>query len=177
MQALLVIDVQEALMKLGDFQADVWKIESVIKHFKATGKPVIFIKHVEDDKESLFYKKSRDVEVYAPLLPYADDIIEKRTPSAFFETDLDDVLRILDVDHVVVTGFNAEYCCLFTAISAFDRGYKVTFLEDAIGTVNNADSYEMPGLNICGFAGSVLHWSRTTEVVNYGEYVGKYALK
>ena len=41
------------------------------------------------------------------------------------------ILSNYPVDEVVITGLNAEYCCLFSAIIASDRGYKVTYIEDA----------------------------------------------
>lgn len=68
------------------------------------------------------------------------------------------------------TGFNTEFCCLFTAISAYDRGFKVTFIEDATGTVNDAEVYEMKGLEL----GTVLHWSNCIEVLYYKEFVKVY---
>lgn len=63
---------------------------------------------------------------------------------------------------------------MFTAIAAYDRGYKVTFIENATGTVNNADTYEMEGLDIRDFVGTVLHWSDVIEVLDYEEYVEEY---
>ena len=63
---------------------------------------------------------------------------------------------------------------MFTAIAAFDRGYKVTYIEDATGTVNTAQTYDMPGLDIKDFVGTVLHWSDVIEVLYYDEYVERY---
>jgi nicotinamidase-related amidase len=177
MQALLVIDVQHALMDLGDFQEELANIEEIIKDFQAANKPVIFIKHVADDEASPFYKESDGVEIHASLKEYAECVIEKRTPSAFFETELSETLEKLEVDHVFITGFNAEFCCMFTAITAFDRGYKVTFVEEATGTVNTNETYEIPGLDIRDFVGSVLHWSNVVEVLDNEEYVERYRLK
>ena len=63
---------------------------------------------------------------------------------------------------------------MFTAISAFDRGYQVTFIEDATGTANTDETYEMEGLDIKDFVGTVLHWSNAIEVLDYEEYVEEY---
>ena len=73
-----------------------------------------------------------------------------------------------------MVGFNAEYCCLFTSIAASDRGYKVTYIEDASGTVNDEDTYEMKGLDIVDFVGSVLDWSDVVEVLYMEEYIEQY---
>ena len=66
---------------------------------------------------------------------------------------------------------------MFTAIAAFDRGYKVTFIENATGTVNNDETYEMQGLDIKDFVGTVLHWSNVIEVLDYEEYVEEYKIE
>lgn len=101
-------------------------------------------------------------------------MIEKTTPSAFFKTNLQERLQSLGVNHVFVTGFNTEYCPQFTAIAAYDRGYEVTFIEDATATVNNDQTYEFPGLDIRDFVGSVLNWSNVIEVLDYEEFVEEY---
>ncbi len=78
-------------------------------------------------------------------------MIEKRTPSAFFKTNLDKRLHSFGVTHVFITGFNTEFCPQFPAIVAFDREFKVTFIEDATATVNDDCVYEFPGLDIRNF--------------------------
>ena len=52
-----------------------------------------------------------------------------------------------------------EFCVLFTSVAAADRGYEVIVLEDLCGTVNDERTYEMPGLDIIDFVGSVIDWS------------------
>lgn len=174
MRALLVIDVQNGIIKLGDFKEEISLIEKVIKDFKKNNSPVIFMRHLDDAEESPLYKYSVGSELHSSLKDYADYIIEKQTPSSFFNTQLSNTLEKLGVNHLFITGFNTEFCCMFTAISGFDRGYKVTFIENATGTVNTDETYEMPGLDIRDFVGTVLHWSNAIEVLDFEEYVEKY---
>ncbi|MDW0115243.1 isochorismatase family protein [Sporosarcina saromensis] len=174
MEALLVIDVQNGIVEFADFQKELTVMKDVIEDFKRKGKPVIFIRHLDDEEESSLYKGSAGSELHASLKEYAECIVEKQTPSAFFETDLSSRLEKLDVDHVFIIGFNTEFCCQFTAIAAFDRGYKVTFIEDGTGTTNTAESYGMAGLDIKDFVGTVLHWSNVIEVLDYEEYIEVY---
>lgn len=61
-----------------------------------------------------------------------------------------------------------------TAITSYDHGYKVTFIEGATGTANDGDTYEMKDLNIHDLIGTVLHWSEVIEVFNYEEYEEQY---
>ena len=174
MKALLVIDVQNGIVNLGDFQEELSLMENVIKDFKETNMPVIFMRHLDDEEESGLYKNSIGSELHNSLKDYADYVIEKQTPSSFYNTELQGILEKLGVEHVFITGFNTEFCCMFTAIAAFDRGYTVTFIENATGTVNTYETYEMPGLDISDFVGTVLHWSNAIEVLDYNEYVEEY---
>lgn len=176
MKALLVIDVQNGIVNFGDFQQELTTMENVIKDFKENDMPVIFMRHFDEIEESPLYKDSVGSELHNSLKDYADYIIEKQTPSSFFNTNLSEKLEELGIKHLFITGFNTEFCCMFTAISAFDRGYKVTFIEDATGTVNTEDTYEMKGLDIKDFVGTVLHWSNAIEVLDYEEYVEEYNL-
>lgn len=174
MKALLVIDVQNGLINLGDFTKELSLIENLIKDFKENNNPVIFMQHLEDSQESPLYKNSLGSKLHNSLKDYPDYVIEKQTPSSFFNTKLSKLLEKLGVTHLFITGFNTEFCCMFTAISAFDRGYKVTFIEDATGTVNTGKTYEIEGLDIKDFIGTVLHWSNVIEVLDYEEYVDEY---
>ena len=54
-----------------------------------------------------------------------DHIIPKKTYSGFFQTPLELVLRELDVDTVIITGWQADCCCRHTSADAFFRGFKI----------------------------------------------------
>ncbi|SET37982.1 Nicotinamidase-related amidase [Oceanobacillus limi] len=174
MKALLVIDVQNGIVNHGDFTDELSRMECIIKDFKAKHLPVIFMRHFDDIEESPLYKNSTGSELHDSLKGYADQVIEKKTPSSFFNTDLAKELKKLGVNHLFITGFNTEFCCMFTAISAFDRGFEVTFIENATGTTNDEDTYEMKGLDIRDFVGTVLHWSDVIEVLDFDEYLEEY---
>ena len=136
MEALLVIDVQNGIVEFGDFKDELTLITNMIEDFKGKGKPVIFIRHFDDVEESPLYRGSTGSELHPSISGFAEIVVEKQTPSSFFKTELASLLEEFGVQHVFITGFNTEFCCMFTAISAYDRGYKVTFIEDATGTVN-----------------------------------------
>ncbi len=146
----------------------------MIKDFKDSSTPVIFMRHLEDSEESPLYEGTVGSELHSSLKDYADYVLEKQTPNSFFNTKLSDTLQHLGINHLFITGFETEFCCMFTAISAFDRGYKVTFIKNATGTLNTDQTYEMKGLDIKNFVGKVLQWSNTMEVLDYEEYVEKY---
>ena len=64
--------------------------------------------------------------------------IVKHKFDAFFETDLDAILRYHGVDTVIVTGTATNACCESTARTAFMRDYQVAFPSDANATFDSA---------------------------------------
>ena len=75
MKALLVIDVQNGIVNSGDFKEELSLMENVIKDFKETNMPVIFMRHLDDEEESTLYKHSVGSELHHSLKDYADYVI------------------------------------------------------------------------------------------------------
>jgi nicotinamidase/pyrazinamidase len=70
-------------------------------------------------------------EVVGDLKPEPTDIIlPKRRFSAFFKTDLDQTLRTLGVDTIVVTGITTEVCVLMTVMDGLSHDFSAILLED-----------------------------------------------
>jgi nicotinamidase-related amidase len=59
-----------------------------------------------------------------------DIILPKRRFSAFFKTDLDQTLRVLGVDTIVVTGVTTEVCVLMTVMDGLSHDFSAILLED-----------------------------------------------
>jgi len=71
---------------------------------------------------------------------YGEDVsIQKWGYGAFTHTQLDYVLKNLEVDTVIICGTMTNYCCGLTAREAFMHGYKVVFGSD----VNATDDSEL----------------------------------
>jgi nicotinamidase-related amidase len=74
---------------------------------------------------------TKGAEVMDELKPEATDIIlPKRRFSAFFKTDLDQTLRVLGVDTIVVMGVTTEVCVLMTVMDGLSHDFSVILLED-----------------------------------------------
>jgi nicotinamidase-related amidase len=74
---------------------------------------------------------TKGAEVMDELKPESTDIIlPKRRFSAFFKTDLDQTLRVLGVDTIVVTGITTEVCVLMTVMDGLSHDFSVILLED-----------------------------------------------
>ncbi|WP_410874733.1 cysteine hydrolase family protein [Nocardia sp. A7] len=61
-----------------------------------------------------------------------DFVVEKKRFSAFYNTNLDDLLRSLDCDHLYLIGYSADVCLRFTSVDAYNRGYAVSLVYDGI---------------------------------------------
>jgi nicotinamidase-related amidase len=59
-----------------------------------------------------------------------DVFLPKRRFSAFFKTDLDQTLRTLGVDTVLVTGITTAFCVLATAFDALAHDFSAVIVED-----------------------------------------------
>jgi len=70
------------------------------------------------------------------LLPLTRTVVEKGTYDAFHGTGLEEMLRKLGVETVIVTGVMTHLCCETTAREAFVRGFNVVFPVDGTLTQN-----------------------------------------
>lgn len=170
--ALLMLDIQNGFTQAGEFEDVLSHNHMLATHFQQRNDPVIMTRHIEKHTESIIKDKTPLGELNDSLQPFAHKVIEKHQPSAFIHSDLDNYLKENHITHLVITGFNIEYCGLFNAIIAHEKGYHVTLIEDASATVNTEDTYEMPGLDIRDFIATVLDWSGTIEVKDTREYIG-----
>lgn len=61
-----------------------------------------------------------------------DLFIRKEWSNAFWKTDLEQILQDNGVSFVIVAGFAAEHCVLFTFNGAIERGFKAAILHGGI---------------------------------------------
>jgi len=153
MRALIVVDMQkdfcypDGALYIGDHVKDIFKpIKNVIEAVR--GKmPIIFTQdwHRKDDPEFKIWKphciqNTWGAEVIDELNPSDEDYyVKKRRYSAFFGTDLDLILRELDVKELFVCGVVTNICVLHTVADAVMRGYRVYVLKDCTTALNEYD--------------------------------------
>jgi nicotinamidase-related amidase len=79
--------------------------------------------------------KVRGQPIVAQLKPGADDyFVLKPKHSAFFQTNLEILLRYLETTTLILTGMAADYCVLFTANDAFMRDFRLIVPSDCIAS-------------------------------------------
>jgi gluconolactonase len=74
-----------------------------------------------------------------------DFVVEKQRMNAFYSTNLDNLLRGLGVEKLVITGAWTNMSIEHTARHAADAGYEVVVVSDATSTVN--DEWHHAALN------------------------------
>lgn len=80
-----------------------------------------------------------DSQIHPAIAPLPDDIIvTKSRPSAFSSTDLDLILRSLNIGHLVLTGVATRMGVLATFLAAADRDYRLTVLSDGCADWDDA---------------------------------------
>lgn len=151
--ALLIVDMQNAFIhqdgSMAKMGVDVSRTATVIEPikklkeaFKKQNRPVIYIQHTHRPDGSdggmvakVFppimglghcFEGTFDAEITETLAPDDDDyIVKKHRYSAFYHTKLEDVLRGLGIEQLVVTGLATNVCVESTIRDAFYRDYNV----------------------------------------------------
>ena len=85
-----------------------------------------------DGSESrILVRDTWNTDILSELTPEAGEVVlYKHRFSGFFETDLDAILRRLDIRHLVVTGCTTSVCVEATIRDAMFRDYSCVLLED-----------------------------------------------
>ncbi|WNQ08850.1 isochorismatase family protein [Paenibacillus aurantius] len=129
--AFLIIDMQKLFL---DDSVDKRQIESACEYInyvsnilRKTGHPVVHIQDMEGRQHDL-NPEVRNIIPQIAVEP--DDLrVEKEYSNAFWQTNLEQLLRDRGVKFVVTAGFSAEYCVTFTTNGAAERGFPVAILQ------------------------------------------------
>lgn len=153
MKALVIVDM------LNDFvhgtlanapaQTIIPPLQRLLEHARAAGWVVVYSNdaHHPDDPELKVWGKhamagTPGAQVIKELGPKPGEhefVSPKRCYGAFDGTNLDEHLRTLGVDEVVLTGQHAHICVRHTAYGALIRGYAITVPRDAVCAFEDVD--------------------------------------
>jgi len=142
--AIVVVDMLKDAFKRKDLPSTqeyvkiVPKIKSLLDKARGLNIPIIFACDSFLEKDFIFkgrepycVRGTEGAEVVEDLRPKKkDQILPKRRFSAFFKTDLDQTLRLLGVDTVVITGINTHVCVYATAMDSVCNDFNTIVLED-----------------------------------------------
>ncbi len=166
-KSLLVIDIQQEDFKEMDennMEAPEWNCirnaKKVLDIFRAKKLPVIQIKEVHrpdmvdfgrelDGAEGIRCIETSPYTDYAKLTyPIEGEyLISKRRYSAFFGTDLEILLRGLQVDTLYLIGGLTDVCIHYTAVDAHQHDYHIRVVTDAVaGSSEEAHKYALKAM-------------------------------
>lgn len=123
-------------------------VKRLIGAFRQMDRPVIFTQHVHHPNnidsgimgwwwEGMCLEGSPESEIHTELAPLpGEKVIYKHRYSAFYNTDLETVLRCLKVEDIVIAGIMTNMCCESTTRDAHYRDYRVFFPADGTGSIN-----------------------------------------
>ena len=151
---LLVIDMQNEF--LDESGADFFhnavdivpNVRRIIQGCRKAGIPVVYTGHRHEDpavdggmtaewwpeikQGRCLIKGKKGAEIYGPLAPLkGEKVVYKHRYSAFYNTDLEIVLRGMEITDLIITGILTNVCCETTARDAFMRDFRVFFTADA----------------------------------------------
>lgn len=141
--ALLVIDVQVAMFEDSELPHDadnlLANIRTLLDSARAAGTPVIYVRHEDSQYEAMMHGND-GWQVHPAVSPApGDPIVDKRACDSFYDTPLEQTLRDLGIEHIVVTGMQTELCIDTGCRSALHRDFNVTLAADAHSTWSRED--------------------------------------
>jgi nicotinamidase-related amidase len=141
LKALIVIDVQNGVYAFEDTEvfagpALIASINRLIASARAAGCPVVFVQH----EDEWLVAGSHEWELMQGLAIPADTdiLVGKRHGSAFHDTPLEETLRRMDVEEIVLCGLQTELCVDSTLRHAAALNFKVSLIQDAHSTFDTA---------------------------------------
>ena len=150
--AIIVVDMLKDNLKesprnpyFQEGKAVIPNLQRLLEGGRKRGFPIIFACDSFLEGDFIFRGKmkvhalrgTKGAEVVDDLKPEPTDIIlPKRRFSAFFKTDLDQTLRTLGIDTIIVTGMTTEVCVLMTAMDGLSHDFSAILLEDCSASRN-----------------------------------------
>jgi ureidoacrylate peracid hydrolase len=131
--ALLNIDMQHFFVEgAPEGHAVMGRINRLAASCRNTGIPVIHTTHV-------FRPNVPNVEEAVALsqgltIEQGDIVFAKHHFGAFYQSNLEELLRTRGIDTVIISGIRTNVCCQVTAWEAISRGFSVFFLSDGTAT-------------------------------------------
>jgi len=136
--ALIMVDLQntytEGVMALEGVEPAIDRAAELLERARRAGIPIVHVQH--DAGEGTPYDvKGHSGAIVDRVAPReGEHSIVKNVPSSFVGTDLEEHLRSVGVENLVVAGFMTHMCVNSTARGAFSLGFSPTVVASATAT-------------------------------------------
>jgi nicotinamidase/pyrazinamidase len=150
--AIIVVDMVKDNIKEGskhpitlEARSILPNLQRLLEESRKRGFPIIFACDSFLKEDFIFkgrmkihsLRGTKGSEVVDDLRPEPTDIVlPKRRFSAFFKTDLDQTLRMLGIDTIIVAGITVEVCVLMTVMDGLSHDFSAILLEDCTASKN-----------------------------------------
>lgn len=151
--AVIVVDMARDFIEAGGFIANaggeeyqkkakaiIEPLSDLLEAARKAGVTVVYStdRHTPDDSELKKWpphsmKGTKWSEIVPELTPKPDDLdISKTTYSGFQSSDLEDQLKSRGITTLYITGLHTDCCCRHTSGDAFQKGYDLVWVTDAL---------------------------------------------
>jgi nicotinamidase-related amidase len=135
---LVLIDCQNTytrgVMELDGVQAALDETATLLERARSAGIPIIHVQH-SDGPGSLYDIEGESGAIVAQVAPRDDEpVVVKQYPNSFVQTDLENELKSVGAENLVIAGFMTHMCVNSTARGGFNLGYAPTVVAAATAT-------------------------------------------
>lgn len=129
----LIVDMQESIVRGRVEQKGIDHACEYINHvadvLRSSDHVVVHVQDVEGMEES----SPEEYRIISEVIVDEKDLtVTKESSNAFWQTELESVLKSQGVEFVILSGFAAEECVLFTYNGAMERGFRPVILQNGI---------------------------------------------
>lgn len=174
--ALLLIDIQSSLIEdhPDHEQSLIHDIQTLLTKARETKMEVIFVRH-DDGVGTTLTKGMTGWDIYEGLQPLpSEKIFDKFYNSAFKETGLQAYLKEKDIQTLIITGLQCEYCIDTTIRVAFELGYQLLVPKGCTSTFSNT---YLSGEQLVSYYEQTLWNHRFATIVDVDHIVKEMAKK
>lgn len=139
--ALLIVDAQVNMFEEGSAVHNSNHLLETVEHMVARARderiPVVYVQHNgkpgdPDEPDSPGWH------IHERVSPQEGDIVvQKRTPDAFYDTQLASILNEKEIGRLIIMGVQTENCISSTCHHARIAGYSITLIKDGHSTFDS----------------------------------------
>ena len=149
---LIVVDMLVGFMEEGhnlycgdEARAIIPKVQNLIDVHQNSGSEVIFVcdSHEKDDLEFEMFPVhcvagTKEADIIPELAKYEGHVLHKKRYSAFYNTDLENMLSVLDPEMISICGVCTDICVMHTAADARNRDYRVEVIAETVASFDES---------------------------------------
>lgn len=139
--ALVIIDIQNdyfpgGALELVEPTKAAANARMLLEWFRASDKTIIHIQHENHSPNLQFMLPgTKGQEIHTEVQPArGEELIVKHFPSAFCQTNLEEILKGKGVQKLMLAGMMTHMCVSATARAAMELGFQVAIVQDACAT-------------------------------------------